>query len=638
VSRLRLILLFGHLALPVGIWFAIRIGRPRFVGIAFYFVCAVLFIDLLLLLGRPSPETVAAGVLDARLPLTSFVVSVAVLALLGSGILFYAIVTATLVLVSLRVVARDEWATAGWVDLGLVCGVSITLLASQVFTVAYYVNTADTINHTTTAIMLHNGGGLSAIAGTRYFSYPAFHILSSTGMSFMRIEPRLVTGVLTVGLFQLALLATFLFFRDWGRSRMVALIGVLLMSINISFLHYGSLAHYQSMSFVLFCAFLALLGRGQWTVRTTAVVAPITMVWVLTHHVTVLMAIALLTLPIGYLAVQGRVWGTEATDRPTVLVFTTVCVLFGAHYAIITHKFREVLVWTFFSSDAAEGIPSSLYLAESIESVELLLAEAIPFFVDSLHYSFLLALACVGVLVVLRTDLFERLTWRLVLLGFLPAAVIYFPNPLWIPLEGLIPFSRWRLMVLPFLLLVPAVGFNHAVRTVGETPLRRVAVVVFTAALVFTTLTSGLTHPGLTDLVGIQKEPQQHLSDEELGAATFVLTHMNEQQRVHARSDLTTYLHQYAWVQDRPYEVEQFTDMRASHADRRLLVGSGLTVISVDALLDEGIYVWLTDLDASGYSGSQKQVGASVHGDEYQWSREEASVVYTNGAVVVQQE
>lgn len=631
----RLGLLLVHLALPVGLWFTVRIGRPRFVGLALYLVCAVLLVDVLLALSRPSVETVTDGVLDARVPTILLILSGGVLALLGPGVLFYLGATGTLLLVLLRVFAQDESATVGRANVGLVCGTSALLLSSQVFTVAYYVNTPDTINHTSTAIVLAEGGSLSAIEATRYFSYSALHVLASTGLQFTQLKPRLLMGLLTIGLFQVALLAAFLFFANWGKSRSLALIGTLLVSINIAFLHYGSVAHYQSLSFVFFCVFLALLSRGQWTARDVVLTIPVVTTWIVTHHVSVLMAITLLVVPLGYLVL--RIWKRDrrSSDRQTVFMFSVFCLTFGIYWSLVTAKFQELLVWTFFSSSAAEGLPSDIYLVQTFDSLEQLLSESVPFFLDSLHYSFLLALACIGILVILTTDLVKDEQWHLVLLGFLPAAVLYFPNPVWIPLEGLIPFNRWRLMLLPFLMLVPAVGFRYGMQLTDGSLLRRVGVVLFTAALVFTTVTSGMAHPGLTDLAGIQKGSQDHLTDEELRSGEFVHAHMDEQQQVYARSKLRVYLRQYAWVQDRPYTEEQFANIRASQADRRLLIEPGLTVVSVHAFRNNGIYAQMTDLDAPWYLESQGEIGESVHAGDYHWDRTDASVVYSNGDVVI---
>ncbi len=246
----------------------------------------------------------------------------------------------------------------------------------------------------------------------------------------------------------------------------------------------------------------------------------------------------------------------------------------------------------------------------------------------------MLALTGLGVIVVFRTRRLQEMHWRLVALAFVPAAILYFPNPAWVPLEGLIPFNRWRLMVLPFLLLIPAAGFRHGIRPTGGSTLRRGLAVVVIGALVFTTVTSGMTHPGLTDMAGIEKGSQQYLSEEELGATEFTLSYLGERQSVYARSDMEVYLHQYAWARQTPYERDQFIKLRMSQSEREVILNPGLSIISTNAFNTEGIRVELTDLNSQRYG--DELVDVPVHASTYNWSRMNASVVYSNGAVAIQ--
>ncbi|WP_276275465.1 hypothetical protein [Haloarcula regularis] len=393
---LWLALLFGHLVLPVGLWLAVKIGRPRFVGLALYLVTGVLILDVLLFVGRSSTEAVRDNLIDARVPVILFLASVGLLALLGPGLGFYLGVTATLVTVLVRGLFQDDGRTSGVVNLGLVCLTSALVIVAEVFTVAYYVSVPDNINHTTTAIVLMNEGWLSGISATRYFLFSAFHVLSSTGMLFTQLQPRVFMGILMIGLFQIALVAVYLFFTNWSRSRSLALIATALVSINISFLHYGSVAHYQSMSFVLFCVFLAILTGGEWSPRHVAVATPVVATWIVTHHVSVLMVISMLSVPIGYLAYQIWQRNRQTSERPTVFMFTSFCLIFGVYWTLVTNKFREVIVWTFFSSSAADGIPSRIYLVQAYESLAALFRQSIPFHRQS------------ALLVFARTDR----TWR----------------------------------------------------------------------------------------------------------------------------------------------------------------------------------------------------------------------------------
>ena len=641
VSRkfwLRLVLLLAHLALIPGLWFAVRIGRPRFVGLGLYVVVAIILVDFLLLTSRRVPDTIVASVGDPRILLILLLSNVALLAVLGPGLVFYVGVAALLSLVLVRVVVSGDTSPSPWSDLALLCSTSALIIASQVFTVAYYAKRADTINHTTSTMVLRDGGSLAAISSTRYFLFSALHVLGSIGMEFTNLEPRFVMGVLMILLFQVAILVGYLFFRYWCGSHSLAITATAFLSINISFLHYGSIVHYQSMSFTLFCAFLYLLFRGSWSPRDVVVAVPILLTWIVTHHVSILMAIALIAVPLSVPAVRTLRRHRHSVTDSSVFMFSVLCLMFGIYWTIVTTKFREVVSWLFFGSPAAGGLPNSFYLVRTYRSLETLVRQSLPFLIDSLHYSFLLALTAMGVFVVFSTDLLKERRWRLILLGFLPAAALYFPNPVWIPLEGVIPFGRWRLMVLPFLMLVPALGFRYGMRAVGGGTVRRVGALLFVVAFLFTTVASGTTHPGFADLAGIDKEPREYISDEELSAAEYVLAHMNDGQHAYGRNDYSVYLRQYSWARDRSHSAEQFRQIRASGIDRRLLIEPGLTVVPIDAFRGEGILARVIEVDSERYAeGEMLELSIPVRSEEYAWNRSDANVVYTSGSVAVQQ-
>jgi len=633
-SAILLSIIAAHLLVPAGLWFAARIGRPRFFGLGLYVAAAILFVDILLLLRESPVESAQQTVLDLRVPLILLVTSLGVAALDGPGIPLYIGIALLLLTVLYRTEPLADTSRFGVAELLLVSGAASLLIGSQVFSVPYYVNVPDTINHTTTAMVLLDSSHLSAISSSRYFSFSAFHVLSSTGMRFTRLSPRLFMGVFMLLLFQVALVAAYLFFTRVSGSKPLGIFAAILLSVNISYLHYGSIAHYQSLSYLFYSVFLTLLATGRWETRYVVLTVPIAVTWVVTHHVSVLIAVALTAVPIAYLAVY--IWRTKRLwkERSTVYMFIAFGLIFSGYWVVVTSRFREVLSWIFFSSPAAEGVASSFYFIQAIDEIDELFRQSLPFFVDSLHYSFLLALALIGFLALARDGKFSSFRWRLVAVSFVPAAVFYFPNPAWVPLEGTIPFSRWRLMVLPFLLLVPAVGLRYGFQSARRRGIRHAAVAVFIVVLLFANTASGMVHPGFTDIVGIQKGSQQYLEEEELQASSFVYAHLNDRQQVYARSDLAVYLHQYAWAENRPHEESQFSKLSASYARKELLIEPGLSVVSVNAFNTNGIFVWLVDFESS--TGSGAQVGSSIHADDYHWNQNQTATVYDNGNVVIE--
>jgi hypothetical protein len=602
---------------------------------------AILLVDVFLLIGVRDTDTnrlrpVVDWTRDPRVPTITLMASLIVLMLLGTGLVFYLGVTATLAQILLRTVTTD---TSRRVDLSLVCGTSVLTLASEVFTVSYYMKVADTVNHASTAIVLSRVGFLKAIAGTRYFDFSSYHILSSVGIQFTGLQPRVLMSVLIIILFQAALAAMYLFVRNLRVPRPVALVATVLLSINIAFLHYGSIVHYQSLSFVFFSLFLLLLTEENRRGHHVLITGPVLLAWTLTHHVTLLMAGILLSLPMAYRTLVGLRRGRDVQQLYSPFLFATFCLIFGAYWVIISRKFRELLIWVFFSSAAAEGLPSDVYLVQVYSSVETLLLQSAPFFVDSLHYSFLLAISLVGIWILLSptAGLVPEADWRIVLIGFIPAAVLYFPNPAWVPLEGLAEFSRWRLMTLPLLMTVPAFGLVRVTRTKLGSSVKRGFVTVLVIGLVFTTVTSGVTHPGLTDMAGFDKDPREYISDEELSATEFVYAHITTEQAVWSRSDLSAYLQRYAWVNEGQLHDERFHRLTANHTEQRLVVGQGLTIVSVEAFEEQGMKVNLVGVDPSIYDlGQNEQIAAPVSASEYSWERENESVIYSSGPVEIQ--
>jgi len=626
-----------HLSLPVGLWATVKIGRPRFVGLALYIVLAVAFTDVLLVIerwGRRRDAQVMKTIADPRVVATILLMSITILAVLGASVPFYASTTVVLVTLLLRALVPGVEVRNRRFDLAMLCVTAASVLAAESLTVAYYVNAADTVNHVSTAMVLTRTGNLMSISSTRYFAFPAFHVLSSAGIQFTGLAPRLAVGILMIVLFQLALLALYCFFDRWSTMGSVAFIATVLVSVNIAYLRYGALAHYQSMSFVLFCVFLFLLFRGTWGSREVVVVLPIVVTWTITHHVSVVMAIVLMGAPVCYVAL--RAWRSErtTTDVTVVYMFATFCLTFGAYWAILTTKFREIIVWVFFTSAAAEGLTGRFYLVRSYETIEQLVSYSIPFFVDSVHYSALLALTGVGVWVLLTPGLLEQDHRRTILVGAVPAALLYFPSPAWIPLEGLAELNRWRLMVLPLFMIVPAIGFRYGVRSITSTRFRTGVIVLFSGLLVFIMLTSGLSHPGLTDIAGINKAPQEELTDQELAATEFVFSYADTTQQIYARSDLRVYLRQYAWATDRPFQEKAFARISTHYEQRKVVVKPGLTVFSIAVFEDEGFKSNLVGVEPTGTGNVGLTTTVSSEG--YHWDRQATDIIYSNGEVVIQ--
>jgi hypothetical protein len=349
------------------------------------------------------------------------------------------------------------------------------------------------------------------------------------------------------------------------------------------------------------------------------------------------MALTLTGVPVIYLTVRSAFKGADRDQLLIISLFTVFGAMFTSYWVIVTGRFTEVIGWVLFSSPAASGLQSSSYLVSRYGDIQELTLQSVPFFLDSFHYAFLLAMTATGLTMLWRSGQLSRLRWRIVVIGAAPAAVLYFPNPLWLPLEGLLELSRWRLMLLPFLLLLPAVGLRYGMRggRGGRLTTRRVLTVVLTAGLLFTTVTSGVSHGSITDVANLQKEPQEYLTNEELAATEFVYAHLDDDEDVHSRSDLDTYMEEYAIPRGYPYPESRFKTLTASARTNHVLVEPGLTVMSVGAFEREGVRVDIVELDPSQYPEGAS-VNTPIFSSTHSWDRTAGSVVYSSGAVVIQ--
>jgi hypothetical protein len=225
------------------------------------------------------------------------------------------------------------------------------------------------------------------------------------------------------------------------------------------------------------------------------------------------------------------------------------------------------------------------------------------------------------------------------LAGFVPAAVLYYPNPMWVILRGIAALSRWQLMVLPFLVVVPALGIKHVVSHGSVSSVSKGVVWTVVLLLVFTSVGSGLTDPGLTDLAGIDKEPRRYLSEQQIAAGEWTFSYVGN-QTVHSNSELPNYIEQYSWARSdsrRVYRNESVL-VRASYANKRVLIREGLTVFSVGAFREEGVWVRLVDINLESYSDIdpiEAKIKSVVDPSTFRWNPVTAATVYSNGETVI---
>lgn len=633
------VVVLAHLVLAAAAFLVVGFGRPRFLGLFLYVVLGVVVFDLLLLVSRSNTRdrlqtAVAWPVLGlaTRWEVAVLALSLAVITLAfeGRGLPFYLLVAAYVVLVILRAIRLDARETAPTSTLVLLSVGSLALISAQVFTVAFFFGTSDSIVHTTVTQTIVDSGGLSGIESTRYYGFPLLHVFSAMATLVTALPARTVIAVELALLFQAALWSIYLFVNRWSGSQTTALVATALVAVNPAFIDFGTKAHYQALSFVFFAVFLFLLFSHPKDRRDVVVTTLVFVAWVGTHHVSVVIALGLIAVPVCVRLVLDRSRPlSRFASRTIALQYATFLFVFTVYWVSITESVQGLITWIFFTSAAASGLESRSYVVRLYTELEPLVVASLPFFVDNLYFGLLLAVAGIGVWVLVTTSLALDARWQVVGVAFLAAAAIYFPNPAWIPLEGVAEFSRWSLMTLPFLLVVPALGVIHLVRRTEGTRLERAVVVVVVFGLVFTSLAAGMTNPSLANVAGFEKDNQRYMTTQELATGDFVLTYAGSDQHVASHSEFGALLQNAAWIREGDtsrreaiglYDRVWMTD------DGRIVLREGLTVFSTAALAGDGVKVQYAD----------RPVSTEAYAATTQFDRMGHSTVYDNDAVVVQ--
>ena len=647
----QLAVVVGHFALVPGVLFALESGRPRFVGLLAYVIVSVAVFDVALIVSRtgrvqrttPTLTVASSSLTDWRLLTALLFIGVAVLALVGKGLPYYLVITILFTAIILGILTEEVAGATVYKYIVLVAVSSALLLLSEGAAVAYYASTNDTIKHTVYAMRIAQAGTIDAIAATRYANLTIMHTLSAIGIQLTDLRPRVLIYLLTALVFQAALLASFLFLRTMSESAKLSLLGVTLMGFNIAFMRYGTAAHAQSLSFVFFTFVLFVLSsrlRANWK---AALALPIMVAWIGTHHLSLAMGVGLLLLPVGFYILISR--SSLRTNRHPISprLYFLLLVLMVAYWGVLTSLFNVPLTWIFIHSPSAEGISTTKVILQLYDSPAELLQAAIPFAIDNIHYAFMLGFTGLGVRHLFLSEAIRDVRWQAVIIGFGAAAVFYFPNPAWIPLRGLGTLLRWGIMTLPLLVLPAAVGLREAARRSRRSPLQNVVVISLVAALVFTTIATGMSSPSIADLAGYDKEARSYISEEDLEAITFVQRYSRNEQPIYSTARMAAYIGRHRENirertprNDRSKAIEQIV---ASGSTDRIVPQSGLTVFPVRAFREERVRTNVTDPNSEFYDSqtlNEVSITVPISAETYRWERQRDSVVYANGATVVQ--
>lgn len=646
VQILYLSLLLANVITLLGIFLTVRIGRPRYFGMATVGFLAVGLLDVLVLVPEREGVTKSRAVAvlkDGRLAVGLLFGSVFTLFLFGRGVVYFGTVAVFLAVVLVRISVTDYRDRGATFDLAVIVAGGVLLLASRSLTVAYHAPTLDSIYHTAHAQRLASVESLEVLAPSRYDDLPLFHTVASVGIRLTGLSPRTAVAVFMAFLYPATGVAVFALFENVIDSTKTALLGTAFFIFNPAFLTWGTKSHPQSLSFVFLGVFLLLLTKVTTSARRyeyTGLAVVVSLAWVTTHHLGLAMGVFLITIPMVAAVAWSRTTATEFPVYPAVERYLVLVVVVGLYWSA-TGVTSEAMQWIFrYSPSASAGIPTQQFLIQLFTDPAALAAAAVPFLLDALHYVFFLALAGYGLWTILQSGPDRGGStgaYLLITLCFLVAVLLYVPNPTWIPLRGVATLTRWEIMVLPFVLLVPALGFRWLAAEHRGT-LRIVAVGVLAFAVVFASVGGGFDDPSLADAAGYERGIQTHFTEQNLAAGEFVLGHTNDTP-VAASSLFPSYLSYADWATraDEPQHPASSQDLRfttVAVANDTLVTGPGLTVIQYDAYRNSRIKVLLRNPQSEIYP-ADVAVYAPVSDEEVAWDTERESVVYSDGDTVI---
>lgn len=579
-------LILANAAAIPAFFFIARSGQPRF--FAFYVVISVglLILDISLLVSsdttRPTTfPSILRPCLDQRVLVVVLFAGVTTFALIGRGLAFYLVMSlffASLLIRAFVVERTDERIGS----LALVVAGSFLLVVSQIASVPYFHRTADTILHTGFAVRIARTGFIRTASPGRYGNLPVFHTTMASLIQVANGQMRLIMGVAVGALFQVAVVAFYILLRKFNESTGVSLAGALLMGISTPFLSWGTENHAQSLSFVFFMCFLLILATRFNDRRNTILTVAVVMTWVLTHQLTLLIAIALIGTPLGFLYAYSFLRPTAfenqiktAWFRLSILVITLV-----TYWTIVTQIIREPIAWFLYTSPQAQGVSTRGYLVVVYSNFWDLVRASVPEVIDKIQFAFWLGVAALGVWTVIRhIDRSQR--HRLVaLLAFPAAAVFFFPNPIWVPLQGAAMIRRWALLALPFVLLMPALGVRRLVSG-RKAAIKTIFVVLLVGSLVFLSISTILFDPNITELAGYDKRTTKYLDSSDFSSMSYIYAYSNG-SHVYGTTLFPVYMSEYDFKYQRNRGEHGWIIGNLTQGE--ILFQPGLNVVEVDAL------------------------------------------------------
>lgn len=651
-------LILINVVAPLGLLFAVRSGRAEFFGLIAVLTMGTVVADALVLHSKRG-QTLSINPLDnrglgsaerilgdLRVPVSMLLLAVFVLTVVGRGGALYLAMAGFFFLMIMRIYFTDYRTEPVGVDLVLLMLGGGLLIASQTLTVAYYAETRDTLYHSAVASRIANYG-LDSIAGARYEGLTAYHVIVATGLGMADISARLFAAVLFVVVFPVVIPLALEVAHEFRFGSTLGLLAGVAVAVNPAFVRWGSQAHPQSLSFLFLAFFILLLARETHNRRFLALSVLLSGVWVMTHHLSLFMSLALVGVPLGVLGVQkakaliqrkfdSSFGPTVAPGGAKYVVLVACTLLYWEEIGVI----QESRDWVFeYSPAASAGVETTAKLIVTYDDPATLVRESIPTLLSNLHYGLWIGFAALGIWSLFKSTRVKTRHVPMALLALIAAGVFYFPNPAWIPLRGVAFLDRWGIMTLPFIAGAVALALDRLRRTaVGRGRVLLPVLLLF--VLLTVSVSAGFSDPSTSDIAGFEKGERKYLSSDDMAAVSYTTTYSNQEDDVISGGVLNNYFILQEWIR-RPGDTQPIGEWndrfnRIEVADGVVTSQDGLTVFQRAAFEEKGIRMAILNPDYEVYEDVEGITILSPVSNEYaSWRDDSKNVVYANGETVI---
>lgn len=648
-SRIRKKLLLVGLAivnisvLPVSAYVYTN-PRPVVIGQYMYGLLFVLTFDILFMVFILSEDKPPGhGLLTGGSPqyrwqtlVSVTLIALSSLAIMGLTPIFFFIMSIILLLFLGRIITETG---TRWSTMVLLSGVSLVLLLSILRVDGFPVGTNDVLVKGAYTEVVASTGDLAPLKSTRYGNMPIYFALGGITIQLVGLSPHVATILMGSILYTAALWMIYCIMRTLGTSSKVGLVAAVLVVTNPFFLQFSIAPRPQSLSFLLLCVFLYLylLDIEPQRVRMTVLFILTTVVWIGTHHFSAMIVIPPILAYITYDVYRGVV----RKDRSRLKAIGTRVLIWGSiasvYWILLTRLFLTPIRWVYLVSPGASGkdiVPTGtedkvIAGRTAANDFMQLSTEAFPFFLQQIDYALLLGLTGVGVLLIITGHI--NFSGRLrVLIGLIVAGLIYFPNPLWLPVLSFVPIRRAGLLMIPFVIPIAAVafvaisrrkkpGFGH---TIGQA-----TVSIIIVLLLLTSMLSGWGEPSVNDLAGNDKEARNYISNHDLQTIQFLRLYEQEGTTVYAPWLIQQYMtlntgriQQLEQSTGRFWRSDSIKPVKMDEETGRILYERGLTVYPQEALKQDPLKIQ-----------TRGNENVLVTESDTTWNIDGTSQVYDNG-------